>query len=345
MFNSWNIHIDHYQFLEPMWFWVLLIVPFLAGLLIIIDRRRGGDWKYNNSMGHIRTNRINPLSILRNLVILLPTLSLSLLIIAMAKPYSWQESDQKHEENKYGIDIMIAMDVSMSMYETYFKPNRLEAAKEVAIDFINGRNGDKIGLVQYAGEAFTSCPPTLDYPILIEQLTKADGMEMEPGTAIGTGLGTAVVQLRNTQLKSKVIILLTDGSNNSGDISPQEAALLAKEKNICVYTIGIGSNGIAPTPVMTSTGMVYENLPVEIDEQILTQIATTTGGMYFRAEDKEGLIKIYEQIESMEKRKITHKVIQADPPPTPHAFLNWSFVILLIYVAVTSLIYLPQINE
>ena len=345
MFNSWNIHIDHYQFLEPMWFWGLVIVPFLAGLLIIIDQRRGGDWKYNNSMGHIRTNRINPLSILRNLVILLPTLSLSFLIIAMAKPYSWQESDQKHEENKFGIDIMFAIDVSMSMYATDFKPNRLEAAKEVAIDFINGRNGDKIGLVQYAGEAFTSCPPTLDYPILIAQLTKADGMEMEPGTAIGTGLGTAVVQLRNDELKSKVIILLTDGSNNSGDISPIDAALLAKEKNICVYTIGIGSNGVAPTPIMTSTGIIYENMPVEIDEQTLTQIATSTGGMYFRATDNDGLKKIYEQIEVMEKRKITHKVVQADPPPTPQAFLNWALVFMLIYLTATSFLYLPQINE
>jgi Ca-activated chloride channel family protein len=240
---------------------------------------------------------------------------------------------------------MLSMDVSMSMYATDFKPNRLEAAKEVAIDFINGRNGDKIGLVQYAGEAFTSCPPTLDYPILIEQLTKADGMEMEPGTAIGTGLGTAVVQLRNDQLKSKVIILLTDGSNNSGDISPQDAALLAKEKNICVYTIGIGSNGVAPTPIMTSTGIIYENMPVEIDEQTLTQIATTTGGMYFRATDKNGLKKIYEQIEVMEKRKITHKVVQADPPPTPQAFLNWAFVLILIYLVVSSFLFLPQIND
>jgi Ca-activated chloride channel family protein len=231
------------------------------------------------------------------------------------------------------------------MYATDFEPNRLEAAKEVATTFINGRNGDKIGLVQYAGEAFTSCPPTLDYPILIEQLGKADGMEMEPGTAIGTGLGTSVVQLRNNALKSKVIILLTDGSNNSGDISPEEAALLAKEKGICVYTIGIGSNGMAPTPVMTPTGMIYQNMPVEIDEQTLTQIATVTGGMYFRAEDKKGLKNIYEEIALMEKRKITHKVVQADPPPTPQAFLNWAFVLFMLYMVIKSVLFLPQPHE
>lgn len=345
MFKHWNIHITQYEYLEPTWFWALLVVPFVSIWIYFLDRKRGGDWKINGTINAINQRKFNFLALLRLCIILLPTASLSLLIVAMAKPYSWQQSDQKHEENKFGIDIMLSMDVSMSMYATDFKPNRLEAAKEVAIDFVNGRNGDKIGLVQYAGEAFTSCPPTLDYPILIEQLTNADGMEMEPGTAIGTGLGTAVVQLRNNQLKSKVIILLTDGSNNSGDISPQDAALLAKEKNICVYTIGIGSNGVAPTPIMTSTGIIYENMPVEIDEQTLTQIATTTGGMYFRATDKEGLKKIYEEIEAMEKRKITHKVVQADPPPTPQAFLNWAFVLMVIYLAVTSFLYLPQINE
>jgi Ca-activated chloride channel family protein len=345
MFNRWNLNITQYEYLEPTWFWALLIVPIVAGWLYFMDRRRGGDWKYNGTIQHLNGSRFNFLSLFRTGIVLLPAAVLTLLIIAIAKPYSWQQSDQKHEENKFGIDIMLSMDVSMSMYATDFKPNRLEAAKEVAIDFINSRNGDKIGLVQYAGEAFTSCPPTLDYPILIEQLTKADGMEMEPGTAIGTGLGTAVVQLRNDQLKSKVIILLTDGSNNSGDISPQDAALLAKEKNICVYTIGIGSNGVAPTPIMTSTGIIYENMPVEIDEQTLTQIATTTGGMYFRATDKDGLKKIYEQIEVMEKRKITHKVVQADPPPTPQAFLNWAFVLILIYLVVSSFLFLPQIND
>ncbi|MCF8220939.1 MAG: VWA domain-containing protein [Cryomorphaceae bacterium] len=345
MFNRWNLQFNHYEFLEPIWFWGLLVIPMVSILLFRLDRRRTGDWKINSTNPLLPPTKINILALFRSIFIQLPAAILALLIIAMAKPYSWQESEQKHEENKYGIDIIIALDVSMSMYATDFEPNRLEAAKEVATSFINGRNGDKIGLVQYAGEAFTSCPPTLDYPILIEQLNKADGIEMEPGTAIGTGLGTSVVQLRNNALKSKVIILLTDGSNNSGDISPEEAALLAKEKGICVYTIGIGSNGMASTPVMTPTGMIYQNMPVEIDEQTLTQIATTTGGMYFRAEDKKGLEDIYEEIELMEKRKITHKVVQADPPPTPHAFLNWAFVLFMLYMLIKTVLFLPQPHE
>ena len=345
MFNRWNLQFNHYEFLEPIWFWGLLVIPMVSILLFRLDRRRTGDWKINSTNPLLPPTKINILALFRSMFIQLPAAILALLIIAMAKPYSWQESEQKHEENKYGIDIIIALDVSMSMYATDFEPNRLEAAKEVATSFINGRNGDKIGLVQYAGEAFTSCPPTLDYPILIEQLNKADGIEMEPGTAIGTGLGTSVVQLRNNALKSKVIILLTDGSNNSGDISPEEAALLAKEKGICVYTIGIGSNGMASTPVMTPTGMIYQNMPVEIDEQTLTQIATTTGGMYFRAEDKKGLEDIYEEIELMEKRKITHKVVQADPPPTPHAFLNWAFVLFMLYMLIKTVLFLPQPHE
>ena len=345
MFNRWNLQFNHYEFLEPIWFWGLLVIPMVSILLFRLDRRRTGDWKINSTNPLLPPTKINILALFRSMFIQLPAAILALLIIAMAKPYSWQESEQKHEENKYGIDIIIALDVSMSMYATDFEPNRLEAAKEVATSFINGRNGDKIGLVQYAGEAFTSCPPTLDYPILIEQLNKADGIEMEPGTAIGTGLGTSVVQLRNNALKSKVIILLTDGSNNSGDISPEEAALLAKEKGICVYTIGIGSNGMASTPVMTPMGMIYQNMPVEIDEQTLTQIATTTGGMYFRAEDKKGLEDIYEEIELMEKRKITHKVVQADPPPTPHAFLNWAFVLFMLYMLIKTVLFLPQPHE
>ena len=345
MFNRWNLQFNHYEFLEPIWFWGLLVIPMVSILLFRLDRRRTGDWKINSTNPLLPPTKINVLELFRSIFIQLPAAILALLIIAMAKPYSWQESEQKHEENKYGIDIIIALDVSMSMYATDFEPNRLEAAKEVAISFINGRNGDKIGLVQYAGEAFTSCPPTLDYPILIEQLNKADGIEMEPGTAIGTGLGTSVVQLRNNALKSKVIILLTDGSNNSGDISPEEAALLAKEKGICVYTIGIGSNWMASTPVMTPTGMIYQNMPVEIDEQTLTQIATTTGGMYFRAEDKKGLEDIYKEIELMEKRKITHKVVQADPPPTPHAFLNWAFVLFMLYMLIKTVLFLPQPHE
>lgn len=345
MFSNWNINIAHYEYLNPTWFWGLMLVPILLFLMVRIDQKRKGDWKFNGVIQYKGGLQSMLISILRFCVIALPVISFALLMVAMAKPYSWQQSDQKHEENKYGIDIIIAMDVSLSMLAQDFQPNRLTVAKEVAVDFINGRKGDKIGLVQYAGEAYTSCPPTLDYPILIEQLNKADGMEMEPGTAIGTGLGTAVVQLRDEKLKSKVIILLTDGSNNSGELSPMDAALLAKEKNICVYTIGIGTNGIAPTPVLTPSGIAYENMPVEIDEQTLNQIATSTGGMYFRANNEEALRNIYQQIEAMEKRKITHKIIQSDPPATPQAFLNWALLLLMSFGLITRLFFIPDLTE
>jgi Ca-activated chloride channel family protein len=155
-------------------------------------------------------------------------------------------------------------------------------------------------------------------------------MNLEPGTAIGTGLGTAVVHLRSDSLKSKVIILLTDGVNNAGVITPQQAAELAKAKNICVYTIGVGSEGIAPTPVVTPMGVRYENQSVEIDEQTLVQVAEATGGQYFRATDEKSLKSIYDEIEDLEKRKLVDKHYQSEPPATPGSFLNWAFLILTI---------------
>ncbi len=345
MFNQWNINIAHYDFLEPQWFWLLVLIPFIIIWIFYLEGKRTGDWKASTNFKNFPSSQFNFIQALRYVLILLPGLIFSLLIVTLAKPYSWSQSDQKHEENKFGIDIMLAIDVSLSMYATDFKPNRLEAAKEVAIEFINGRKGDKIGLVQYAGEAYTSCPPTLDYSILIDKLNQADGMKMEPGTAIGTGLGTAVVQLRSQKIKSKVIILLTDGSNNAGEISPEEAAMLAKEKNISVYSIGIGSNGLAPTPIMTPSGVIYEDMPVEIDEETLNQIAVITGGRYFRATDVDALRSIYKEIEEMEKRKITHRVVQADPPPTPMAFLNWACVLLIIYILSMRFLFLPAIYD
>jgi Ca-activated chloride channel family protein len=221
------------------------------------------------------------------------------------------------------------MDISVSMLAKDFEPNRLEAAKEVAKEFVDGRRGDRIGLVVYAGEAYTACPATLDYGVLKSQIDLLGNQNIEGGTAIGTGLGTAVTRLRSDSLESKVIILLTDGSNNAGKIDPMTAAELARAKSVRVYTIGVGSNGEAPTPVITPFGIRYESMPVEIDEETLQKIASTTGGKYFRAADKQGLKAIYGEIDQLEKRRMIDKRYHAEPPATPMAFLNWAIVFLL----------------
>jgi len=340
MYN-WDINISHYEFMASTWLWSLLLLPFLFYYLLKKERSRSGDWKYTGISSDQIDLKNNSISWIRILLIFAKTSLLACFLIALAKPYSWEANENKNEASKYGIDIILAMDVSMSMLAKDFNPNRLTVAKEVAKEFIDGRHGDRIGLVVYAGEAYTACPATLDYALLKGQIDKIDGSNLEPGTAIGTGLGTAVVQLRSDSLKSKVIILLTDGSNNWGEISPLEAAELALMKNICVYTIGIGSNGSAPTPVITPMGMRYENLPVEIDEATLGSIAEKTNGKYFRATDKSGLRAIYNEIELLEKRKMKDKQFTSEPPATPEAFLHWALLLLTCILLIELVLFIP----
>lgn len=334
MLNNWNINIFEFEFLQANYLYLLFLLPFIAWLLWKIEKNRKGDWKFTSSITNQQKLAETKIHWLRQVLIGLKLLIVALAIIALAKPFRWNDRDASTNDYKYGIDIVLALDVSLSMLATDFQPNRLEAAKEVAKEFIDGRRGDRIGLVVYAGEAYTACPATLDYEVLKTQIDQVDGMNIEGGTAIGTGLGTAVVHLRSDSLKSKVIILLTDGSNNAGDITPIQAAELAKTKNICVYTIGVGSNGMAPTPMVTPVGIRYENQLVEIDEATLNEIAEITGGQYFRATDKESLDEIYDEIERLEKRKMIDKYFQSEPPPTPGAFLNWIFAVLSIVIIV-----------
>lgn len=263
----------------------------------------------------------------------------SLLITAMAKPYHWSQHEVSDKNYKDGIDIILAMDVSLSMMAMDFTPNRLEASKKVAKEFVDGRVGDRIGLVVYAGEAYTACPATLDYSILKQQIDNISGDRIEGGTAIGTGLGTAVTRLRNDSIKSKVIILLTDGSNNAGEITPIMAAELAASKNIRVYTIGVGSQGNAKSPVITPFGVQYQNMPVEIDEETLKQIAATTGGIYFRATDTKSLKEIYKEIEKLEKRKMEDQHFKSEPPSNPSAFLNWAFILLILNWSIKQILF------
>lgn len=228
---------------------------------------------------------------------------LSLLIIAMARP---QTSTKRQNVSIKGIDIMIAMDISGSMLAQDFKPDRLEASKEVAKKFIKGRPGDRIGLIVFGGESFTQCPLTTDHSILINLLHDIKSGMLQGGTAIGDGLATAVNRLKDSKAISKVIILLTDGVNNAGSIDPESAAEIAKLYGIRVYTIGVGSMGKAKTPVAIYPNgqYAYDYVKVKIDEDVLKKIAQTTEGKYFRAYNKNKLIKIYNEIDKLEKSKI-----------------------------------------
>lgn len=239
---------------------------------------------------------------LRHLPFVLRMIAIALLIVVLARPQStnsWQNSSTE------GIDIMLAMDISTSMLAEDLKPNRLEASKDVAASFINGRQNDNIGLVVFAAESFTQCPLTIDHMVLLNLFKDIQPGIIQDGTAIGLGLANAVSRIKDSQAKSKVIILLTDGVNNTGEIAPVTAAEIAKSFGVRVYTIGVGTQGEAPYPIPTAFGIQYQNIPVEIDEPALKQIAATTGGQYFRATDNASLKEIYSEIDQMEKTKIS----------------------------------------
>ncbi|MCU0407526.1 MAG: VWA domain-containing protein, partial [Bacteroidales bacterium] len=203
-----------------------------------------------------------------------------------------------------GIDIVLALDISGSMLARDFKPDRLEASKNVAVEFISGRPYDRIGLVVFSGESFTQCPVTTDHAVLVNLLREIQSGMIEDGTAIGNGLATAVNRIKESEAKSKVVILLTDGVNNRGEIAPATAAGIAKTFGVRVYTIGVGTQGVAPYPVQTPFGVQYQNMPVEIDEEVLIDIAESTGGKYFRATDNDKLLQVYGEIDKLEKSKI-----------------------------------------
>lgn len=242
------------------------------------------------------------LGMIRHLPFLLRTIALVMIIIAIARPRSSTKMDKIDTE---GIDIVLAMDVSTSMLARDFTPDRISAAKDIAIEFISQRPSDRMGIVVFAGESYTQCPLTTDRATLINLMKEIETGLIEDGTAIGNGLATAVARMQNSDAKSRVVILLTDGVNNSGEITPQTAADIAKTYGIRVYTIGVGANGTAPYPVMTPWGVQMQNVEVEIDENLLKNIAETTGGRYFRATDNTKLSEIYSEINKMEKARTT----------------------------------------
>lgn len=242
------------------------------------------------------------MGIVRHIPFALRIFALVMIVLAIARPRSSQQMDKIDTE---GIDIVFAMDVSTSMLARDLTPDRISASKDIAIEFIAQRPSDRMGIVVFAGESFTQCPLTTDRATLINMMKEVQTDIIEDGTAIGNGLATAVARMKDSDAKSRVVILLTDGVNNRGEISPQMAAEIAKTYGIRVYTIGVGKEGMAPYPVMTPWGVDVQNVKVEIDEKLLTEIAEGTGGRYFRATDNTKLASIYSEINKMEKARTT----------------------------------------
>lgn len=259
---------------------------------------------------HLRVSTVTPwklkgtsiMAVIRHLPFVLRIAALTLIVVAVARPRSSQDMERIDTE---GIDIVLAMDVSTSMLARDLTPDRISASKDIAIEFISQRPSDRMGIVVFAGESFTQCPLTTDRATLINLMKEVQTDLIEDGTAIGNGLATAVARMKDSDAKSRVVILLTDGVNNRGEISPQMAAEIAKTYGVRVYTIGVGKEGMAPYPVMTPWGVEVQNVKVEIDEALLSEIAESTGGRYFRATDNTKLSEIYSEINKMEKARTT----------------------------------------
>jgi len=290
-------------FANPNLLYLLIIIVPVIVWYIFNYKRTHASIQVSTIKG-IGQNHLTYKHILRHVVFAFRILVIALIIIAIARPQS--TLSWRNEESE-GIDIVLALDVSSSMLARDFQPDRLEAAKDLAIQFIAGRHNDRIGLVVFSGESFTQCPLTTDQAVLINLFRDLKSGMIEDGTAIGMGLATSVSRLKDSDAKSKVIILLTDGVNNQGSIAPATAAELAQTFGIRVYTIGVGTEGMAPYPFNTPFGVQLRNLPVEIDEETLQLIADNTGGEYFRATDNDKLKQIYEQIDQLEKSKIEVK--------------------------------------
>ncbi len=283
-------------------FLLLLLIPYIVWYIM---KRKKNEATLQISDARVYAHTPKSFRIyLLHAPFLLRLAALVMIILVLARPQStnsWQNSEIE------GIDIMLAIDVSTSMLAEDLKPNRLEAAKDVAAEFINGRPNDNIGITLFAGESFTQCPLTTDHGVLLHYVHNIQTGIIEDLTAIGMGISNAVTRLKDSKAKSKVIILLTDGTNNKGDISPLTAAEIAKTFGIRIYTIGVGTNGTAPYPMPTPMGIQYRNIPVEIDEKTLTQIAGTTEGEYFRATSNSKLKEVYQEIDKLERTKLNVK--------------------------------------
>lgn len=298
-------YFNDIQFAEKQWFWLFLIMPVLLGWYIYKLKTYEGE--VNFSSFTLFTGIKSSLKAkFRHVLFVLRLLCLSLLILAIARPQSrssWK--DTKTE----GIDIVVSLDVSLSMLAKDFKPNRIEVAKEVLSDFIDARPNDKIGLVIFGGEAFTQCPLTTDHKIIKNMFADIKAGMLDQGTAIGLGLADGVARVKDSKAKSKVVILISDGKSNTGEIAPLTAAEIAKTFGVRVYCIGVGTKGKALQPVALYPNgeMEYDYVDVDIDDETMTQISNMTGGKYFRATNKEALESTYKEIDKLEKTIISEQ--------------------------------------
>lgn len=303
-------------------FLLLLLIPYIVWY--ILKHKKNNATLQMSDTNIYRDIKKSYKIYLLHVPFILRIIVLSLVILILARPQTtnnWQNSEVE------GIDIMLAIDVSTSMLAEDLKPNRLEAAKDVAAEFISGRPNDNIGITLFAGESFTQCPLTVDHTVLLNLFQSINSGIVEDGTAVGMGIANAVSRLKDSKAKSKVIILLTDGTNNKGDISPLTAADIAKSFGIRVYTIGVGTNGMAPYPLRVAGTIQYINTPVEIDEKTLTQIAITTNGNYFRATNNSKLKEVYKEIDKLEKTKLNVKQYSKR-----HEEYQWFAVIALLFL-------------
>jgi len=294
-----------FKFVSPQWLLLLLVIPPMIYFYFRKRKIRNSSLQFSD-LTQLKKVKVSAWVKRRNILPILRILAVVFLSVAMARPQMGRKSQEVSSE---GIDIMLSLDISGSMKAEDFKPhNRLYVAKEVLKQFVLDQKSNRVGLVIFAKESFTQCPLTLDYGVLLNFIDRVDFGIIEDGTAIGLGLGNAVNRLRHSTTKSKVIILLTDGVNNSGEIDPLTAAQLAQAQSIKIYTIGAGKPGMAMYPVDDPAfGKRYVYLPNELDEVTLRKIAEITGGQYFRARDEKGLATIYKQISDMEKTKIKVK--------------------------------------
>jgi Ca-activated chloride channel family protein len=287
-------------FAYPWILYFLIIIPLMAAWYLWKGLKKQPSVKYS-SLGFLKDFSPTVRERLKHLPFILRVIAVALFIVALARPQTFSSGEDINTE---GIDIVMVLDISSSMLAEDFKPNRLEEAKNVIDNFVKGRTSDRIGLVIFARDAFTQCPLTVDYPVLRNLLKDVKSGMLEDMTAIGNAIATGVDRLKDSDAKSKVIILLTDGVNNAGEVDPVSAAEIAKTFGIRIYTIGVGTRGNAPFPVQTPFGMRYQMAPVEIDEGVLQKIAGITDGQYFRATDNRTLEDIYNKIDRLEKTRI-----------------------------------------
>lgn len=291
------------NFAHPYILLLLILIPAFIAWYIFRGRKLDPSLRMSNIAPLKKISKgIRPK--LRHLLFGLRMAALALLIIALARP---QDTNSWRKDSVEGIDIVMALDISTSMLAMDLQPNRIEAAKDVAQKFINNRPNDNIGMVIFSGESYTLCPMTTDHSILLNRMREVEPGMLEDGTAIGMGLATAINRIKDSKAKSKVIILLTDGVNNTGEISPKMAANLAKTFGIRIYTIGVGTRGEAPYPMPTPFGTRVQNIPVDLDEPTLKEVAQIADGQYYRAVDNKSLDKVYDSIDKLEKSKVISK--------------------------------------